>query len=55
MSTLTERILDAFPAGQYGLAALLRLLDIVESRDVPTAAVEVSLQPRMTTFRILEP
>jgi hypothetical protein len=47
MSTLTERILDAFPAGQYGLAALLRLLDIVESRDVPSAAVEVALQPRM--------
>jgi hypothetical protein len=47
MSTLAERILDAFPAGQYGLAALLRLLDIVESRDVPSAAVEVALQPRM--------
>jgi hypothetical protein len=40
-------ILDAFPAGQYGLAALLRLLDIVETTEVPSAAVEVALQPRM--------
>jgi hypothetical protein len=47
MSGLSERILDAFPSGQYGLAALLRLLDIVEAADVPTAAVEVALQPRM--------
>jgi hypothetical protein len=47
MSGLAERILDAFPAGQYGLTALLRLLDIVETTDVPSAAVEVALQPRM--------
>jgi hypothetical protein len=47
MSCLAERILDAFPAGQYGLAALLRLLDIVETREVPSASVEVALQPRM--------
>jgi hypothetical protein len=47
MSALAERILDAFPAGQYGLAALLRLLDIIETTDVPTAAVELALQPRM--------
>jgi hypothetical protein len=47
MTGLADRILDAFPAGQYGLAALLRLLDIVETTDVPTAAIEVALQPRM--------
>lgn len=47
MSNLAERILDVFPAGQYGLGALLRLLDIVETTDVPTAAVELALQPRM--------
>ena len=47
MSALAERILDAFPAGQYGLAALLRLLEIVETTEVPSAAVEVALQPRM--------
>ncbi len=47
MSALAERILDAFPSGQYGLAALLRLLEIVETNEVPSAAVEVALQPRM--------
>ena len=53
MSTLTERILDAFPSGQYGLAALLRLLDIVESRDVPTAAVELALAGRKSFWTTL--
>ena len=47
MSNLSDRILDAFPAGQYGLAALLRLVDIVETKEVPTAAVEIALQPKM--------
>jgi hypothetical protein len=47
MNGLAERILDAFPAGQYGLTALLRLVEIIETTDVPTAAVEVALQPRM--------
>jgi hypothetical protein len=44
---LAERILDAFPSGSYALAALLRLLDIVETTKVPTAAVECRVQPRL--------
>ncbi len=44
---LAERILDAFPSGSYALAALLRLMDIVESTSVPTAAVECRIQPRL--------
>ncbi|MBM3276001.1 MAG: hypothetical protein FJZ00_12675, partial [Candidatus Sericytochromatia bacterium] len=44
---LAERILDAFPSGSYALSALLRLLDIVESRSIPTAAVECLAQPRL--------
>ena len=45
--SLAERILDAFPSGSYAVAGLLRLLDIVETTDVPTAAVECKVQPRM--------
>ena len=44
---LAERILDAFPSGSYALSALLRLMDIVESTSVPTAAVECLVQPRL--------
>jgi hypothetical protein len=44
---LAERILDAFPSGSYALSALLRLMDIVESSDVPTAAVECRSEPRL--------
>ena len=44
---LAERILDAFPSGSYALSALLRLMDIVESTSVPTAAVECRVQPRL--------
>lgn len=44
---LAERILDAFPSGSYALSALLRLMDIVQSTDVPTAAVECRVQPRL--------
>jgi hypothetical protein len=44
---LAERILDAFPSGSYALSALLRLMDIVESTQVPTAAVECRVQPRL--------
>jgi len=44
---LAERILDAFPSGSYALSALLRLMDIVESTEVPTAAVECRVQPRL--------
>jgi hypothetical protein len=45
--SLTERILDTFPSGSYALSALLRLMDIVESTSVPTAAVECRIQPRL--------
>ena len=46
-SPLAYRVLDAFPAGNYALPSLLQLLDIVESREVDTAAVECKVQPRM--------
>src|SRR5688572_6165173 len=44
---LADRILDCFPSESYALIALLKLLDIEESRDVPTAAVECRMQPRL--------
>jgi hypothetical protein len=45
--SIADRILDAFPSGSYGLVALLRLLDIVETADVDTAAVECTSMPRL--------
>ena len=45
MTILADRILDSFPSGSYALSALLRLMDIVESDRVPTAAVECRVQP----------
>ena len=45
--SIAERILDAFPSGSYGLLALLRLLDIVETDEVETAAVECTSMPRL--------
>ncbi len=47
MTVLAERILDCFPGGSYALAGLLRLMDVVESDQVPTAAVECRVQPRL--------
>jgi hypothetical protein len=47
MIPIAERILDCFPSGSYAVSALLRLLDIVESREIPTAAVECRVQPRL--------
>jgi hypothetical protein len=44
---IVERILDAFPSGSYGLLALLRLLDIVETTEVDTASVECTSMPRL--------
>jgi len=46
-NTIAERILDAFPSGSYALVGLLRLLDIVETESIPTAAVECRVQPRI--------
>lgn len=45
--SIAERILDCFPSGSYALAALLRLMDIVESDTVSTAAVECRIQPKL--------
>jgi hypothetical protein len=47
MSDLVTRILDCVPPGTYGMHALFRLVDIVESDDVPTAAIEGGHAPRM--------
>ena len=44
---ISERILDSFPGGTYMMGTLLRLLDIVETDRVETAAVECRIQPRM--------
>jgi hypothetical protein len=44
---LAETILDAFPSGSYAMTGLLRLLDIVATGAVPTAAVECRAQPRL--------
>lgn len=46
-TSIAERILDCFPSGTYALSALLRLMDIVETGSVPTAAVECRVQPRL--------
>ena len=45
--SLADQILDAFPSGSYALAGLLRLLDIVATDRVPTAAVECVALPRL--------
>jgi predicted metal-dependent peptidase len=45
--SISERILDCFPSGTYALHALLQLLEIVETTEVDTAAVECRIQPRM--------
>ena len=47
MNAIEEQVLDCFPSGSYALSALLRLVDIVESDEVPTAAVECRIQPRL--------
>ncbi|MEY3161655.1 MAG: hypothetical protein RIT25_1646 [Planctomycetota bacterium] len=45
--SLQVRILDAFPSGSYSLTAFLRLVDIVETTAIPTAAVECTEHPRL--------
>ncbi len=44
---LREQLFDCLPAGRYALAGMLRLIDIVETDAVPTAAVECHAQPRL--------
>ena len=46
-SPLGRRVLDCFPSGSYSLSALLRVMDVVETREVETAAVECRVQPRL--------
>lgn len=46
-TSVAHRVLDSFPGGTHALPALLRLVDIVESREVETAAVECRAQPRL--------
>ena len=46
-ASLGERILDCFPAGAYALHGLPRLLAIVETTDVPSAAVDCADPPRL--------
>jgi len=45
-TSLTSQILDAIPAGNYAFCALLKLMDIVETETVATAAVECRKSPR---------
>ena len=47
LATLKDRLFDCLPAGRYALAGLLRLVDVVETDAVPTAAVECHAQPRL--------
>ena len=44
---LKDQLFDCLPAGRYALAGLLRLLDVVETDAVPTAAVECHAQPQL--------
>jgi hypothetical protein len=44
---LEQRILDAFPSGQYALLGMLRLLEVTASREINTAAIECKIQPRL--------
>lgn len=46
-ASLAERVLGCFGGGGYALSALLRLLDIVETDTVETAAVECRAEPRL--------
>ncbi|NRA97548.1 MAG: hypothetical protein HRU14_15240 [Planctomycetes bacterium] len=45
--TISDRILGTFPSGTYCPNALLRVLDIVETNAVATAAIECRAQPRL--------
>lgn len=47
MTPLERRILDCFPSGEYAVTALLRVLEVVESEQVRTAAIESGPQPRL--------
>lgn len=42
-----EKISDAFPAQSYEISGVMRLLEIAESRAVPTACIQSQLSPRI--------
>jgi hypothetical protein len=44
---LRGQLFDCLPSGRYALSGLLRLVDVVETDAVPTAAVECHAQPRL--------
>jgi len=46
-TTLLDRLIEVFPAGHYGLAALLRIVGVEETTSVASAAVECCLNPRL--------
>lgn len=45
MTTLTDQLYGSLPAGTYCFPALLGIVDIIETTDVPTAAVECLRSP----------
>ena len=45
--SLTDRLLLAFPSGTYCLPALLSLAKIVETTEIPTAAVQCKARPKL--------
>ena len=44
---LKDQLYNSLPAGRFAFSALLRLLDVVETRAIPTAAVECKHLPRL--------
>lgn len=44
---IATRIYDSFPSGTYCLPALLRVLDVVETTRIETAAIECRATPRL--------
>ena len=46
-NSIAERLFDVFPTGTYALHALFRVLEIVETPDVRTAAIECLAAPRL--------
>ncbi len=47
MPSLTDTIINSFPSGAYCFPAFLEIVEIVETTDVPTAAVECAGRPRL--------
>ena len=45
--SIADRVFSTFPSGQYCLPALMRIVEIIESDEVPTACIECTARPRM--------